>query len=47
MINAFTKLQIDFIFSIRNYYKKKIYTKYFALADKYKVIKRKPAVKKY
>ena len=23
MINAFTKLQIDFIFSIRNYYKKK------------------------
>ena len=40
---------MDFIFSIRNYYKKKTYTKYFAFADidKYKVVKRKPADRKY
>ena len=35
MVNAFANLQIDFIFSIWNYYKKKRYTKYFAFADKW------------
>ena len=34
MANVFTKLQIDFIFSMRNYSKKKRYTKYFAFPDK-------------
>ena len=34
MVNVFTNLQIDFIFSIRNYCKKKRYKKYFAFVDK-------------
>ena len=34
MINAFTNLQMDLIFSIRNYYKKS-YTKHFAFAAKW------------
>ena len=40
MIDVFTNLQMDFIFSIRNYCKKKRYTKYLLLQtnDKYKVV---------
>ena len=34
MVDVFTNLEMDFIFSIRNYCKKKRYTKYFAFADK-------------
>ena len=38
MIDAFTNLQIDFIFSIQTYCKKKErYTKYFAFADKWQI----------
>ena len=42
MIDVFTNPQIDFIFSIRNYCKKKRYTKYLLLQtnDKYKVVKK-------
>ena len=50
MINAFTKLQMDLIFSIRNYYKKKKVIRNILLLqpnDKHKVVKRKPAVRKY
>ena len=34
MVNAFTKLQMDFIFSTPNYCKKKRYTIYFTSVDK-------------
>ena len=34
MVNAFTNLQIYFIFSMRNFCLSKDCTKYFALADK-------------
>ena len=37
MVNVFTNLQIDFIFSIRNYCKKKRYKKYFAFVDKWQI----------
>ena len=37
MVNAFASLQIDFTFSIRNYCKKKTYSKYFAFADKWNI----------
>ena len=38
MVNVFTNLQIDFIFSIRNYCKKKRYIKYFTFADKWQIV---------
>ena len=34
IVSAFTSLQMDFIFSISNCWKKKRYKKYFAFADK-------------
>ena len=34
MADVFTNLQMDFIFSIRSYCKKKRYVKYFAFASK-------------
>ena len=34
MADVFTNLQMDFIFSIRSYCKKKRYMKYFAFASK-------------
>ena len=37
MVNPFTKLQIDVIFSIRNYCKKNRYSKYFAFAEKWQI----------
>ena len=41
MVDVFTNFQTDFIFSIRNYCKKKRYTKYLLLQtnDKYEVVK--------
>ena len=50
MINAFTNLQMDLIFSIRNYYKKKKVLRNILLLqanEKYKVVKRKLAVRNY
>ena len=50
MVNAFTNLQMDLIFSIRNYYKKKNILRNILLNqanEKSRVIKRKPAVRKY
>ena len=50
MINAFTNLQMGLIFSIRNFYKKKKVLRNILLLqanEKYKVVKMKPAVRKY
>ena len=50
MVNAFTNLQMDLIFSIRNYYKKKNVSRNILLyqaSEKSRVVKRKPAVRKY
>ena len=50
MINAFTNLQMGLIFSIRNFYKKKKVLRNNLLLqanEKCKVVKRKPAVRKY
>ena len=46
MADVFTNLQMDFIFSIRSYCKKKRYMKYFAFASKwkYEVVQRKLVV---
>ena len=47
MVHAFTNLQLDFIFSIRNYCKKKKDIRNILLLrtnGKYKVVKRKPVV---
>ena len=43
MVNAFTNLQIDFIFSIRNYSKKKKDIRNI-FAENDKVVERKPVV---
>ena len=48
MVDAFTNLQMDFIFSIRKYCKKKKDIRNILLLqknDKYKVVKRKPVVR--
>ena len=50
MVDAFTKLQMDIIFSIHNYCEKKKGIQNILLLqtnDKYKVIKRKPVVSEH
>ena len=47
MVDAFTNLQMDFIFSVQKYCKKKKDIRNILLLqtnDKYKVVKRKPIV---